>query len=82
MTLILIRRFGTLSINYNTDTGLDVVFDLLTVRVFTVTSTRTFIRVRKTRGVGTHTHTGLLYTPFLYINQRRQLVLHLCLLMR
>ena len=37
-----------LLINYNTDTGLDVVFDLFTGRVYTITSNCTLNRVRKT----------------------------------
>ena len=66
-------------ITNNTDTGLHVVFEFFTGRVFTVTSTCTFIRVRKTPRVGTRTHTvELLCTQVLYINQRRHLVQHLC----
>ena len=42
--------------NYNKDPGLDVVFDLFLGRVFTVTSTCTFIRVCKTPGVGAHAY--------------------------
>ena len=63
------------SINYNTDTELDVVFELFPGRVFTVTSTCTFIQVHLDWA---QTHTGLLCTPTLEINQRRHLVRYMC----
>ena len=50
------------SISYNTNIGLDVVFDLFSGRVFTVISTCTFIRVRNTSGVGTHAHRVIVYS--------------------
>ena len=61
-----------ISINYNTDTGLNVAFDLFPGRVLTVTSTCAFIRVHNTPRLGTHTHTdtGLLSTPVMEIHQR------------
>ena len=69
-----------ISINYNTDTGLNVAFDLFPGRVLTVTSTCTFIRVHNTPRLGTHTHTHtwLLCTPVMEINHRRHLVRYLC----
>ena len=69
-------RTAISSINYNTDTGLDVVFDSFSGPVFTVTSTCTCIRVHNTPWLGTQT--GLLCTPVLEIDQRRHPVRYLC----
>ena len=57
---------------------IDVVFDLFPGRMYTITSTCTFIRVKQCSQVG-HTHTHrVLCTPVLEINQRRHLVRYLC----